>query len=273
MLTKATVMSLLLAALLEAPCFAQGSILNGLFGSGTGNTTMGGLINGGNPLGGATNGILGSLFGTGPLGLGYDPASYLPFIDNNDQISGIYVDTADPNGNATFQGVRNGLPPTSMDSFVYEAGFNAELIYGDEGVNNTGIIGIGPIGIGPGGISLNSSSGGLPPYNGFTQAHRINNGITGRRDSGLTTGHGSYLPSAWGADEFLLTAEPWTKSGSLTYSIFGIPIPGLGTLGLGANGINLNTNGAGGLGNLTSGNNSSALNLAPSTGNSVDSGF
>src|SRR5574337_2048480 len=49
--------------------------------------------------------------------------------------------------------MRNGLPPTSMDSFVYEAGGNAELIYGDEGVTN------------------------IPPYFEFTYEHRINNGI------------------------------------------------------------------------------------------------
>lgn len=85
-------------------------------------------------------------------------------------------------------GSRNGLPPTRLDSFVHEAAGNAELIYGDEGAE------------------------GLPPYESFTYDHRINNGIYGERDSGLTTGHGSQMPSAWGNDEFL--GAEWSKSGS-----------------------------------------------------------
>lgn len=75
--------------------------------------------------------------------------------------------------------VRNGLPPTSMDSFVLNAEGHAEHIYGDEGVD------------------------GLPPYDEFTPQHRINMGITGIRDAGLTTGHGSMLPPAQGGDEFV----------------------------------------------------------------------
>ncbi len=45
----------------------------------------------------------------------------------------------------------------------------------------------------------------LPPpfYDGFTARHRINAGIVGQQDAGLTTGHGSYLPDAWGRDEYL----------------------------------------------------------------------
>ncbi|MGH9548542.1 MAG: hypothetical protein ACRD3W_04170 [Terriglobales bacterium] len=64
-----------------------------------------------------------------------------------------------------------GLPPTRLDSFVKNADENAEMIYGDEGIE-------------------------LPPYFGFTKEHRIGSGIN---DSGLSTGHGSVLPSAWGA--------------------------------------------------------------------------
>jgi len=82
------------------------------------------------------------------------------------------------------------LPPTNLDSFVYQAGGNAEAIYGDEGTN------------------------GLPPLYGFTQASRINTGITGGRDAGLTTGHGSYMPNAWGADEFLAPPGEWSLSGT-----------------------------------------------------------
>lgn len=74
--------------------------------------------------------------------------------------------------------IRNGLPPTVLDSFVKEAHERAEQIYGDEGIN------------------------GAPPYAGFTQEHRINTGIFDVRNQGLTTGHGSWLPDAWGRDEF-----------------------------------------------------------------------
>lgn len=84
---------------------------------------------------------------------------------------------------------RNGLPPTTLDSFVLNAGGNAELIYGDEGAE------------------------GLPPYEEFTQMHRINAGIFAVNDAGLTTGHGSLLPNAWGGDEFV-KPEPFTQSGA-----------------------------------------------------------
>jgi hypothetical protein len=76
-----------------------------------------------------------------------------------------------------------GLPPTNLDSFVHQAGGRAEEIYGDEGVN------------------------GLPPIDGFEFHNRIDFGIVdgvdefGRpnnRNAGLTTGHGSIMPSAWG---------------------------------------------------------------------------
>lgn len=84
---------------------------------------------------------------------------------------------------------RNGLPVTSLDSFVLNAGGDAEHIYGDEGAD------------------------GLPPYFEFTTVHRINTGIHGARDAGLTTGHGSYLPDAWGGDEFVDGPE-WSQSGA-----------------------------------------------------------
>jgi len=85
--------------------------------------------------------------------------------------------------------LRNGLPPTMFDSFVAEAGSQAELIYGDEGEKR-------------------------PPFMGFTYQHRIDAGISGRRDQGLTTGHGSYLPDAWGADEFIAPPGEWSQSGA-----------------------------------------------------------
>ena len=84
-------------------------------------------------------------------------------------------------------GARNGLPATTMDSFVANAvrAGRGDEIYGDEGV------------------------GAAPPpfYRGFTANHRINAGIVGQQDAGLTTGHGSYLPDAWGRDEYLGGAE------------------------------------------------------------------
>ncbi len=63
------------------------------------------------------------------------------------------------------------LPPTSMESFVRNSAGNADLIYGDEGTD------------------------GPPPFEGFDQSHRINSGIY---TPGLTTGHRSALPEAWG---------------------------------------------------------------------------
>src|SRR5579871_6877899 len=88
------------------------------------------------------------------------------------------------NGNGQ-NGLRNGLPGTSTDSFVYEAGGSADLIYGDEGTDD------------------------IPPYFGFEKDDRINAGIFGQRDAGLTTGHGSFLPDAWGGDEW--TGNEWDQ--------------------------------------------------------------
>lgn len=82
------------------------------------------------------------------------------------------------------------LPPCTMDSFVHEAQGEAEHIYGDEGTTD------------------------IPPYMGFDVVHRINHGIFDKRDRGLTTGHGSYLPDAWGADEFIAPPGEWSQSGA-----------------------------------------------------------
>lgn len=67
-----------------------------------------------------------------------------------------------------------GLPPTRLDSFVKESGGLAFQIYGDEGTTS------------------------YPPLFGFNRVNRIDSGIQGQRNSGLTTGHESVLPSAWG---------------------------------------------------------------------------
>lgn len=85
---------------------------------------------------------------------------------------------------------RRNLPPVMMDSFVQQAGAHAELIYGDE------CIGQNP-----------------PPYDYFTKIHRIDAGIHGLRDLGLTTGHGSVLPDSWGADEYISAGE-WSQTGA-----------------------------------------------------------
>ncbi len=81
-------------------------------------------------------------------------------------------------GLAPVFGGYNGLPPTRLDSFVQEAGGLAFQIYGDEGTS------------------------GPPPINGFERVNRIDAGIQGN-NAGLTTGHESMLPSAWGKDEFI----------------------------------------------------------------------
>lgn len=81
-------------------------------------------------------------------------------------------------GLAPVYGGANGLPPTRLDSFVKEAGGLAFQIYGDEGTT------------------------GPPPISGFNRVNRIDSGIQGN-SAGLTTGHGSMLPSAWGKDEFI----------------------------------------------------------------------
>lgn len=71
-----------------------------------------------------------------------------------------------------YGGGLNKLPQTRLDSFVAQAGGQAEMIYGDEGVFD------------------------IPPLFFFTGMSRINSGI---HSGGLTTGHddGS-LPEAWG---------------------------------------------------------------------------
>ncbi len=93
------------------------------------------------------------------------------------------------------------LPPVSTDSFVHQAGARAEDIYGNEGV--------GGIEKFPGGSGI-SQQGHLPPIEGFNSENRIDAGIYGTRNLGLTTGHGSYMPSAWGADEYV--GDEWANT-------------------------------------------------------------
>lgn len=93
------------------------------------------------------------------------------------------------NGSAALANQSSALPPCRLDSFVAQAGSRAESIYGDEGVHTP------------------------PPFFGFTKEHRIATGIMGMRDAGLTTGHGSYMPSATGRDEFISAPGEWCYSG------------------------------------------------------------
>lgn len=90
-------------------------------------------------------------------------------------------------------GTVNGLPPCRLDSFVLNAAGAADLIYGDEGTD------------------------GPPPFEEFTAEHRIDAGIFGDTKKGLTTGHRSHLPSAWGNDEFL-GAEWAGESNAMDYN-------------------------------------------------------
>jgi hypothetical protein len=68
----------------------------------------------------------------------------------------------------------SGLPPTILDSFVRTSGMS-DSIYGDEG-------------------SI------FPPMAG--NFSYISSGFDSNTRQGLTTGHGSLMPSAWGGDEF-----------------------------------------------------------------------
>lgn len=85
---------------------------------------------------------------------------------------------------------RFGLPQTRLDSFVAEAGGHKDAIYGDEGED------------------------GPPPFEEFTREHRIEAGIYGERRQGLSTGHGSYLPSATGGDGYVDGAEMYHSGSS-----------------------------------------------------------
>ncbi|MCA9805702.1 MAG: hypothetical protein KC777_27210 [Cyanobacteria bacterium HKST-UBA02] len=53
------------------------------------------------------------------------------------------------------------------------------------------------------GSHIYDGASGLPPYEDFTRVHRIKRDIQGSRDAGITTGHGSALPDAWGGDEWI----------------------------------------------------------------------
>ncbi len=114
-----------------------------------------------------------------------------------------------------------GLPPTCLDSFVREAGGNASNIYGDEGTTKE------------------------PPLNNFTRNNRIDAGIL-NNNAGLTTGHESSLPSAWGGDEFVKN-EGTMVSGDHALrgtngNVTGVYNPGNGLAGASPSGGSYNPN-------------------------------
>ncbi len=67
-------------------------------------------------------------------------------------------------------GGRNNLPDTRLDSFVLNSGGRGELVFGGEG------------------------DSGPPPFSGYGMEHRIGPGL----NPGLSTGHGSLMPSSQG---------------------------------------------------------------------------
>jgi hypothetical protein len=98
----------------------------------------------------------------------------------------------------------NGLPVCNLDSFVHQAGMQAESIYGDEGLHTK------------------------PSAFGFSQSNRINAGISGQNDAGLTTGHGSYMPDANGADEFIMAPNgEWGPTGPGSGAYYASMPPGV----------------------------------------------
>jgi hypothetical protein len=128
-----------------------------------------------------------------PVNLGANavvPAGYTPLnqIFQPSNIAQAITGTQNTLAGKYGQTGRNGLPVCNMDSFVYQAMITgqADQIYGDEGTDS------------------------IPPLDNFSY---INSGI-GADSSGLTTGHGSMMPSAWGADEFLAPPGEWSMSGA-----------------------------------------------------------
>lgn len=108
----------------------------------------------------------------GPLLYGTPSYAAGPGGDSGAVSSAPYQGTYTAPGNlALMQMRRSTLPPTRLSSFVRDSGMN-DAIYGDEGAC------------------------GLPPYFGFHDGHRIERGLSG--SGGLTTGHRSDAPSAWG---------------------------------------------------------------------------
>lgn len=88
----------------------------------------------------------------------------LPAVSSGSPLKGGY---AAPGNFALRQMGRNTLPPTRLNSFVRQGG---EAVFGDEGY-------------------------GLPPFNSFTEEHRIERAM--ERNPELTTNHRMAGPSAW----------------------------------------------------------------------------
>jgi hypothetical protein len=125
---------------------------------------------------------------------GYCDNNYLGSVNNAINQVAIIANSGPPRAAS--------LPPCNMDSFVMQAGGLKEQIYGDEGTTSK------------------------PPLASFTKASRINAGIVGVNNAGLTTGHGSYLPDASGADEFISAGGEWDMSGINSGASGGAPASG-----------------------------------------------
>jgi hypothetical protein len=107
----------------------------------------------------------------GPMLFGTPGSAAGPGGESGAATSAPYQGTyAAPGNFALRQAGRNTLPPTNLDSFVWQAGGHREHIYGDEGTD------------------------GPPPYNCFNYVHHIEIGIN---NPGLTTNHKSDAPMAW----------------------------------------------------------------------------
>lgn len=88
----------------------------------------------------------------------------LPVVSSSCPTKGSY---AAPGNFALRQMGKKTLPPTRLNSFVRQGG---EAVFGDEGI-------------------------GLPPFQSFTEEHRIERAM--ERNPDLTTGHKMDGPSAW----------------------------------------------------------------------------
>ena len=118
-----------------------------------------------------------------PSAAGIPNSSFMPYVSSGVPNGGFASYAPLAPVPAGVQVNANGLPPTTLDSFVKTSGGNT-YIYGDEG---TGLF-------------------GPPPINGLTEANAINAGIVGINNKGLTTDHGSYMPDASGVG--------WSMSGA-----------------------------------------------------------
>jgi hypothetical protein len=192
---KNIALATLLTACVSSAAWADNSYDLSTFGS----TGFGGSLPGASGIVPSVPGILGTAGAAGTAGNTTLPTNAFPFgrnfaptLTGHNNACGMTTQTAPL---APIYGpTTNGLPPTTMDSFVQQAAENAEFIYGDEGTMT------------------------IPPYMGFDVSHRINSGILADSAT-LTTGHHEVLPDAWGRDEFLIGGPEFSLSGTYSNNI------------------------------------------------------